>query len=138
MIQSRQILPIQLLVQKRTEVFDCTNHLACVRILVVIPGNNLYQSLAVAHRKNLCLGSVEDGSCSAVDDIGRNDLIGVVCEGLSLLFLHLCVNLISGNLSVNYSVKDCGGTGSYRNTLCSAVQLAVQLRKNASDSLCSS
>ena len=137
MIQSRQILPIQLLVQKRTEVFDCTNHLACVRILVVIPGNNLYQSLAVAHRKNLCLGSVEDGTSGAVDDIGGYDLVGVVLEGLGLLCFHLSINLLCSNLSINYSVKDCGGTGSYRNTLCSAVQLAVQLRKNASDCLCS-
>ena len=42
-------------------MLDGANHLAGVGVLVVIPGNNLNESL-VTHRKNLGLSCIEDGT----------------------------------------------------------------------------
>ena len=43
-----------------SEVLDCTNHLACVGVLVIVPRNNLYLICVVVNLSNHCLSSIEE------------------------------------------------------------------------------
>ena len=45
---------------KLSEVLDCTNHLACVGVLVVVPGNNLYLVCVIVDLCNHCLCCIEE------------------------------------------------------------------------------
>ena len=48
------------LLGKLSEVLDCTNHLRSIRVLVVVPGNNLNLIQSVAEVGNHGLSSVEE------------------------------------------------------------------------------
>src|SRR5699024_2819090 len=114
---------------------DGTNHLAYIGVLVVVPGNNLNLRFSARQFSNQSLGSIEQRTVSHTNDIGRNDLVLVVSEGLGGSCLHSCVNLFLGYLFVNYCKQQSGGTGGGGNTLSSSDQLSVQLGDNQADSL---
>ena len=121
-----------------SEILDGSNHLAGVAVLVVIPGNYLYFIEIVSDLGNHGLSSVEQRTVSHADNVGRNDRIGVVAEGLRSSSLHSSVDSVNGNVSTLYnSGKDGGRTGRNRNSLSGADELAVQLRDNEADSLSS-
>ena len=62
-------------------MLDCTNHLACVGVLVVIPRNYLNLCCAILKWKYHCLSSIEEGTKSHTNDIAGYDFVFVVSEG---------------------------------------------------------
>ena len=104
-----------------SEVLDGANHLRSVRVLVVVPRNNLHLIS--------CLCSVEERTEAHAEDIRRNDLLVVVTEALVSSSLHSGVNAVNSYiLALDNSVEQSCRTVWHRYTLCSTDQLAVQLR----------
>ena len=120
------------------EILDSSYHLGCVRVLVVIPGNYLYLIAVIADLGNHGLGSIEERTVLHADNIGRNDRILVVTEGLGSSSLHSSVDAFLGNiLALNNSGEDSCGTCGNRNSLSRTDELAVELGDNKADSLSS-
>ena len=63
------------------EVLDGADHLAGVGVLVVVPGNDLNLGVAVRQGQNHGLRCIEQGTEAHTDDVGGDDLVGVVAEG---------------------------------------------------------
>ena len=84
-------------------MLNCTNHLACVGVLVVVPGYNLNLRCVLVDRKNHCLCCIEERTVSHTNDIARNDLICVVAEGLVGSCFHCCVDGFLCRLALNNS-----------------------------------
>ena len=80
------------------EVLDCTNHLAGVGVLVVVPRNNLYLICVVIDLSNHCLSCIEERTVTHTDNVRGNDLIGVVTEGLACSSLHSSVDAVLGDV----------------------------------------
>ena len=116
-------------------MLDGADHLRNIGVLVVVPGNDLHLAGAVAQIDDHGLGGIEQGAETHANDVGGNDLIGVVAEGLGGLRLHLSVDLFLGGVALNNGVQDGGGAGGGGNTLSSADQLAVQLGDDQTDGL---
>ena len=93
------------------EVLDGADHLGGVGVLVVVPGNDLDLRVAVLHVDDHGLGGIEQGAEAHADDIGGNDLVGVVAEGLGGFRLHLGVDLFLGGVAFHDGVQDGGGAG---------------------------
>ena len=106
------------------EVFDGTNHLRGVGVLVIIPRNNLNLIGVVSNLQHHGLGSIEQRTVTHTHDVGGYDLVGVVTEGLGGLSLHSSVDGLNGHFLVGLddSGQDGGGTGGGGNTLCRAEQ----------------
>ena len=128
------ILPSQALFSVRTqlavlsEVLDGTDHLRGVGVLVVVPGHDLNLIGVIVDLSDHGLGSIEQRAVTHADDIGRNDQILVVAEGLRGSSLHSSVDGLLGDvLALDNSHQDGGGAGGNRHTLSRADQLAVQL-----------
>ena len=120
------------------EVLNCTNHLAGVGVLVVVPRNYLYLIGLIVDLSNHCLSCIEERTVGDTDNVGRNDLILVVTEGSGRSSLHSSVDTLSGDiLTLNYSYENSGRTGAGRNSLSRADELAVELGDNETDCLCS-
>ena len=119
------------------EVLDSTNHLRSVTILVVVPRNDLNLAVAVFHRCNHSLSCVEDRTEAAADDIGRNDLVGVVAEGFGCCCFHCCVDAFNGDVTFDDCNENGGRTGGSGNALCRTDEFAVELGDNESDCYCS-
>ena len=118
-----------------SEVLDCTNHLRSIRVLVVIPRNNLYLIGIIVNLAYHCLCSIEQRAETHTDDIRRNNLILIVTEALCSCRLHCCIDTFNRNiLALNNSNEDCCRTGWSWNTLCRTDQLTVQLRNYKTDS----
>ena len=121
-----------------SKVLDSSYHLRCVRVLVIVPRNYLYLVSIVIDLGNHGLSSIEERTISHTDDIGRNNLLLVVAEGLSSSSLHCSVDAFLGDvLALNNSSKDSSGTCRSRNSLCRTDELAVELRDYEADCLCS-
>ena len=120
-----------------SEILDGANHLAGVGVLVVVPGNNLNLSAAVAQIHDHGLSSVKQGAVTHADNVGGDDLVLVVAVGLGSGGLHGSVDLVNSDSLGADSVQDGGGAGGSGDTLCSADQLAVQLGDNQADRLSS-
>ena len=86
--------------QQSGEVLDGADHLRNVGVLVVVPGNDLNQSLAVGHGSNHGLGCIEQRTEGHADDVGGDDLVLSVAVGLSLSSLHSSVDLEIGRAHV--------------------------------------
>src|SRR5699024_838839 len=112
------------------EVLDGTDHLRNVGVLVVVPGHNLNLGLAIGQSADHGPGSVEQGAETHADNIGGNDLVLVVAEGLGSSSLHSSVDLSHGHGLGAHSIQDGGGAGGGGNTLSSADKLAVQFGDN--------
>ena len=111
-----------------SEVLDGTNHLRGVGVLVVVPRHDLDLVGVVVDLSDHGLGSVEQRAVTHADDVGRNDLILVVAEGLRSSSLHGSVDGLNGNvLTLDNGNQDGGRTGGNGHTLSRADQLAVQL-----------
>ena len=108
------------------EVLDGANHLAGVGVLVVVPGNDLNLGVAVRQGQDHGLRCIEQGTEAHTDDVGGDDLVGVVAEGLGGFRLHLGVDLINGDSTLDDCVQDGGGAGGGRDALCGADKLAVR------------
>ena len=52
-----------------SEVLDGANHLRGVRVLIVVPGNNLNERVAVANLANHCLVGIEQRTELHADDV---------------------------------------------------------------------
>ena len=119
-----------------SEVLNGTNHLRSVRVLVVVPRHDLDLVGVVVDLSNHGLGSVEQRAVTHADDVGRNDLILVVAEGLRGSSLHSSVDGLNGNvLTLDNGNQDGGRTGGNGHTLSRADQLAVQLGDDQADGL---
>ena len=119
------------------EVLDRANHLARVGVLVVIPRDNLNLIATVRDLADHGLGCIEEGAVAHADDIGGDNLIRVVAEGLVCRCLHRCVDLFLRDLILRDNRDQNGrGTGRDRDTLCGTDELAVQLRNDQADCLC--
>ena len=111
-----------------SEVLDGTDHLRGVGVLVVVPRHDLDLVGVVVDLSDHGLGSVEQRAVTHADDVGRNDLILVVAEGLRGSSLHGSVDGLNGNvLTLDNGNQDGGRTGGNGHTLSRADQLAVQL-----------
>ena len=64
-----------------SEIFNGTNHLAGVAVLVIIPGNNLYLIGIIVNLGNHGLGSVEQRTVGNADNIRRYERLLGVTEG---------------------------------------------------------
>ena len=109
------------------EVLDSTNHLRSVRVLIVVPSNNLYERVAIADLAYHCLVSVEQRTELHADDVARNELFLSVTEALVSSSLHCSVDILNSYLTLNNSVQDSGRTCRSWNALSSADELTVQL-----------
>ena len=92
---------------KLCEVLDRTNHLACVGVLVIVPRNNLYLIGIVVDLCNHCLSCIEERAVTHTDNVGGNDLVSVVTEGLGSSSLHCSVDTVNSYvLTLNNCNKD--------------------------------
>ena len=82
------------------------------------------------------MSCVEDGTETAADDVGRNDLIGVVAEGFVGCRFHCRVDAFNGCLSFDDCDENGGGSGGSGNALCRADELAVEFRNDKTDCFC--
>ena len=103
------MFPVEL--QQGGEVLDGPDHLRNVGVLVVVPGNDLHLAGAVAQVDDHGLGGIEQGAETHADDVGGNDLVGVVAEGLGGLSLHLGVDISNRGGAFHNGVQDGGGAG---------------------------
>ena len=71
-----------------SEILDGSDHLAGVGVLVVVPGNNLNLIETVAEVADHGLGSIKERTEAHTDNVGGNDGILVVAEGLGSGGLH--------------------------------------------------
>ena len=117
------------------EVLDGANHLAHVAVLVVVPGHDLNLALAALELADHGLGGVEQAAEAHADDVGGDDLVLVVAEGLGGFLLHLGIDLVNAGLAVDDGVQDGGGAGGGGHALGRADQLAVQLGDDQADGL---
>ena len=121
-----------------SEVLNGTDHLRSVGVLVVVPGHDLNLIGVVIDLSDHGLGSVEQRAVTHTDDVGGDDLILVVAEGLGSSSLHSSVDGLLGDV---LALDDCdqqgGGAGGNRHTLSRADQLAVQLGDDQADGLSS-
>ena len=119
-----------------SEVLNGTDHLRGVGVLVVVPGHDLNLIGVVVDLSDHGLGSVEQRAVTHADDVGRNDLILVVAEGLRSSSLHGSVDGLLGDvLALDNGNQDGGGAGGDGNALSRADQLAVQLGDDQADGL---
>ena len=119
-----------------SKVLDRANHLARVAVLVVVPGDDLDERVAVARVADHRLRCIEDRAIGRADDVAGDDLVRVVAERLRRLFLHLCVDLIDRDLALDHCVEERRRARRGRNALCRADELAVELGDNKADRLC--
>ena len=118
------------------EVLDRPDHLAGVGVLVVVPRDDLDLVGVVVDLADHGLGRVEQRAVLHADDVGRDDLVGVVAEGLGRLGLHSLVDALFGDiLALDDGDEDGGGTGRGRDALSGADQLAVELGDDQTDRL---
>ena len=121
-----------------SKVLNGTDHLRGVGVLVVVPGHDLNLIGVVVDLSDHGLGSVEQRAVTHADDIGRNDQILVVAEGLRSSSLHSSIDGLLGDiLALDNGNQDGGRTGGNGHTLSRADQLAVQLGDDQADSLSS-
>ena len=121
-----------------SEVLNGTNHLRSVRVLVVVPRHDLDLVGVVVDLSDHGLGSVEQRTVTHTDDVGGNDRVLVVAEGLRSSSLHGSVDGLNGNvLTLDNGNQDGGRTGGNGHTLSRADQLAVQLGDDQADCLSS-
>ena len=116
-----ELLRIEL--QQSGEVLDGADHLRNVGVLIVVPGNDLNLRGAVLERHRHSLSGIEQGAEAHADDVGGDDLVFVVAEGLGGFLLHLGVDLVDGDVALDNGVEDGGGAGGSRDTLCRADEL---------------
>ena len=119
-----------------SKVLDRANHLARVAVLVVVPGDDLDERVAVARVADHRLRCIEDRAIGRADDVAGDDLVRVVAERLRRLFLHLCVDLIDRDLALDHCVEERRRARRGRNALCRADELAVELGDDKADRLC--
>ena len=119
-----------------SKVLDRANHLARVAVLVVVPGDDLDERVAVARVADHRLRCIEDRAIGRADDVAGDDLVRVVAERLRRLFFHLCVDLIDRDLALDHCVEERRRARRGRNALCRADELAVELRDDKADCLC--
>ena len=120
------------------EILNGSDHLAGVGVLVVIPRNNLNLIQIVGNLSNHSLSCIEKRTESHADNIGGDDGILVVAEGLGSGSLHGGVDAFLGHVAaLNNSGEEGGGAGRYGNSLSGADKLAVELGDNKADSLSS-
>src|SRR5699024_6780762 len=118
------------------EVLDGADHLRGVAVLVVVPGHDLNLIGVVVDLGDHGLGSVEQRAVAHTDDVGGNDLVLVVAEGLRSGSLHGGVDGLLGHvLALDDGHQDGGGAGGDGHTLGRADQLAVQLGDDQADGL---
>ena len=119
------------------KVFDRADHLAGVGVLIVVPGDHLDQALAVAGGADQGLGGVEQGAVGHADDVGGDDLVLVVAEGLGVGGgLHGGVHVVLGEAGlVHHGEQQGGGAGGGGHALGSADELAVELGDDQADGL---
>ena len=111
-----------------SEVLNGTDHLRGVGVLVVVPRHDLNLIGVVVDLSDHGLGSIEQRAVTHADDIGRNDLILVVAEGLRSSSLHSSIDGLLGDvLALDDSNQNGGRAGGNRHTLSRTDQLAVQL-----------
>ena len=123
---------------KLCEVLDCTNHLACVAVLVIVPRNNLNLICVIVNLGYHCLSSIKERAVSHTDNIGRNNGILIVTEGGGSSSLHSGIDAFLCYIrALDNSRKDCCGAGGNGNSLGGADKLAVELGDNKADSLSS-
>src|SRR5699024_10625814 len=92
-----------------SEVLDGADHLRGVAVLVVVPGHDLNLIGVIVDLGDHGLGSVEQRAVTHTDDIGRNDLILVVAEGLRSGSLHSGIDGLLGDvLALDDSHQDGG------------------------------
>ena len=65
-----------------SEILDGAYHLADVRVLLIVPGNNLYLIKAVAEVDDYGLGGVKQAVVTHTDPIGGDDRIIIAAEAL--------------------------------------------------------
>ena len=118
-------------------MLDGAAHLRNIGVLVVVPRHDLNLAGAVAQVDDHGLSGIKQGAKAHTDDVGGNDLVLVVAEGLGSLSLHLSVDLFLGGIAFHNSVQDGGGAGGGGNALCGTDQLAVQLGDNQTNGLSS-
>ena len=110
-----------------SKVLDGANHLAGVRVLVVVPSHNLNERVAVANLANHGLVGVEERTELHADDVAADELLLGVAERLVLGSLHGGVDALNSHLTLDNSVQDGGRTCGSGNALGSADELTVQL-----------
>src|SRR5699024_7657761 len=94
------------------EVLDGADHLRGVAVLVVVPGHDLHLIGVVVDLGDHGLGSVEQRAVAHADDVGGNDLVLVVAEGLRSGSLHGGVDGLLGHvLALDDGHQDGGGAG---------------------------
>ncbi len=121
------------LVQFR-KVFNGSYHLACVRILVIIPGNNLYLIKILTHFGNHRLRRVKERTVLDSDNVAGNKLFLRVTEGLRRSRLHSRVDALFRDIFSLYNrYEDRCGARRNGNSLCRTDQLAVELRNYKAD-----
>ena len=119
------------------EVLDRADHLAGVRILVIVPGDDLDERGTVAHGHTLGLRCIEQRAVGDADDVGGDDLLFGVAEGSGSGSLHGGVDFIRLHVALADGDELGERTGGNGNALCAAVQNAVELGNDEADRLCS-
>ena len=62
------------------EVFDGSDHLGGVAVLVIVPAYDLDLRVAVAHRNNHGLGGIENRTESGTDNVAGDDFVLIVSK----------------------------------------------------------
>ena len=115
------------------EVLDRADHLAGIRILVVVPGDDLDERVAVADRHALGLRCIEQRAVGDTDDVGGDDLLFRVAERSGSSVLHRLVDVLS--LDFAFADRDELGqrTRGNGNALRAAVKHAVEFGNDEAD-----
>ena len=118
------------------EVLDGADHLRSVGVLVVIPSDDLDFVFAFVDFGDHGLGGIEEGAIAHADDVGGDDLVFVVAEGLRGLGLHRGVDLLDGDVfAFNDGEEERGGAGRDGDALGGADEFAVELGDDEADGL---
>ena len=112
---------------KLCEIFDGSNHLAGIRVFVVVPRNNLNLIGIIVNFCYHSLCCVKQAAVTHTDNVRRNNLIFCVAKAFALSCFHCSINAVFGNvLAFNNSNQNSSGAGWNRYTLSRTNQFAVQ------------
>ena len=118
-----------------SKVLDRANHLARVAVLVVVPRNNLHLRVAVTDGADHRLRRIEERAIAHADDIAGDDLVLVVAVGLRRFLLHLRVDLLDRDFSLDDGEEERRRTRRSRDALRSADELTLELGDDETDRL---
>ena len=107
------------------EIMHRAYQLAHIAHFIVIPADGSDQ-LFVAHGHYFGLGSIEERTKMAANDVTAHDFFFGISKTFIACCLHGCIYFICGHFFIEDRGQFGERTGNYRYALCTAVQLTLQ------------